>query len=362
MILDTLLERKCPCCGGAVRFDTGSQKLKCPYCDAEFDIEATSQNDANADLPEVEQIEWNSDNNDWAAGETDGMKVYGCNSCGGEIVADETTGATSCPYCGNPVVMKGQFEGALRPNLVIPFKYDKKAAKEALKRHIATKKFVPKAFKDENHLDEIKGVYVPHWLFTCDAQTGINYKAQSVRSWSDNNYIYTETSHFNVFRGGNLSFDNIPVDGSTKMPDDLMESIEPFNINEAVDFNTAYLAGYLADKYDVDAETSIERANERIKNSAADAFRDTVQGYTSVVTENMNLNIANGTYRYALYPVWILNTDWNGKKYTFAMNGQTGKFVGDIPTDNKRINKLSLLYGAALGVAIYAVRWLIELL
>ncbi len=362
MILDTLLERKCPCCGGAVRFDTGSQKLKCPYCDTEFDIEATAQCDVNAELPEVEQIEWNSDNNEWAAGETDGMKVYGCNSCGGEIVADETTGATSCPYCGNPVIMKGQFSGALRPNLVIPFKYDKKAAKEALKKHIATKKFVPAAFKDENHLDEIKGVYVPHWLFTCDAQTGINYKAQRVRSWSDNNYIYTETSHFNVFRGGNLSFDNIPVDGSTKMPDDLMESIEPFNINEAVDFNTAYLAGYLADKYDVDADTSIARANDRIRNSAADSFRDTVQGYTSVVTENMNLNIANGTYRYALYPVWILNTNWNGKKYTFAMNGQTGKFVGDIPTDNKKINKLSLLWGAGLGIAIYAIRWLIELL
>ncbi len=362
MILDTLLERKCPCCGGAVRFDTGSQKLKCPYCDTEFDIEAAAQNDVNADIPEVEQIEWNSDNNKWAAGETDGMKVYGCNSCGGEIVADETTAATSCPYCGNPVVMKGQFEGALRPNLVIPFKYDKKAAKEALKKHIATKKFVPAAFKDENHLDEIKGVYVPHWLFTCDAQTGINYKAEKIRTWADNNYTYTETSHFNVFRSGNLSFDNVPVDGSTKMPDDLMESIEPFNINEAVDFNTAYLAGYLADKYDVDADTSIHRANERIRNSTADAFRDTVQGYTNVSTENINLNIANGIYRYALYPVWILNTNWNGKKYTFAMNGQTGKFVGDIPTDNKKINKLSLIYGAALGVAIYAVRWLIELL
>ena len=358
----TLMEQKCPCCGGAVKFDTGSQKLKCPYCDTEFDIDSVPQGAGNETAGTVEQIEWNSENNEWAAGETDGMKVYGCNSCGGEIVADETTGATSCPYCGNPVVMKGQFEGALRPNLVIPFKYDKKAAKEALKKHIATKKFVPKAFKDENHLDEIKGVYVPNWLFSCDAQTDINYKAQKVRTWADNNYTYTETSHFNVFRGGNMSFDNIPVDGSTKMPDDLMESIEPFNINDAVDFNTAYLAGYFADKYDVDADMSIERANERIRNSAADAFRDTVQGYTNVVTENMNLNIANGTYRYALYPVWILNTNWNGKKYIFAMNGQTGKFVGDIPTDNKKVNKLSLLYGAVLGVAIYAVRWLIELL
>lgn len=359
MILDTLLERKCPCCGGAVKFDTGSQKLKCPYCDTEFAIENT---DVSADVPEVEQIEWKSDNNEWATGETDGMKVYGCNSCGGEIIADDTTGATSCPYCGNPVVMKGQFSGALRPDLIIPFKFDKKAAKEALKKHIATKKFVPQAFRDENHLDEIKGVYVPYWLFSCDADTAINYKAEHVRTWADKNYNYTETSHFDVFRKGSLGFDNIPVDGSTKMPDDLMESIEPFNMNDAVAFNTAYLAGYLADKYDVDSETSIVRANERVRSSAQEAFGETVENYTSVVAENVNLNITNGSCRYALYPVWILNTNWNGNNYIFAMNGQTGKFVGDIPTDNNTIKKLSLLIGAGVGVAIYALRWLIELL
>ena len=358
----TLMEQKCPCCGGAVKFDTGSQKLKCPYCDTEFDIEAMPQGMDNAGGSTVEQIEWNSDNNEWAAGETNGMKVYGCNSCGGEIVADETTGATSCPYCGNPVVMKGQFEGALRPNLVIPFKYDKKAAKEALKKHIATKKFVPKAFKDENHLDEIKGVYVPHWLFSCDASAEVSYVAEKTRRWEDKNYRYTEISEFDVYRSGNLSFDNVPVDGSTKMPDDLMESIEPFNINDAVDFNTAYLAGYLADKYDVGVEESMNRANERIRQSAIDALEDTVEGYETVTSLGANMRVMNGTYKYGLYPVWILKTNWNGKEYTFAMNGQTGKFVGDIPTNHALIKKLGLLIGAGVGAAAYGILWLLTLL
>ena len=360
MTLATLMEQKCPCCGGAVRFDTGSQKLKCPYCDTEFDIEESSQAVGGDGENTVEQIEWNSDNNEWAAGETDGMKVYGCNSCGGEIVADETTGATNCPYCGNPVVMKGQFEGALRPNLVIPFKYDKKAAKEALKKHIATKKFVPKAFKDDNHLDEIKGVYVPHWLFTCDASAQATYVAEKIRRWEDKNYRYTEISEFDVFRSGNLGFDNIPVDGSTKMPDDLMESIEPFNINEAVDFNTAYLAGYLADKYDVGIEESMTRANERVRQSAIDALEDSVEGYDSVSPVGADMNIENGSYKYALYPVWILKSSWNGKDYTFAMNGQTGRFVGNIPTDSALIKKLSLLIGTGLGVAAYGILWLLS--
>ena len=318
--MSTILEQKCPCCGGAVEFDSGVQKLKCPYCDTEFDITAMPEDTSN----QVEQINWNSQGAQWGAGETDGISVYACNSCGGEIVADATTGATECPYCGNQVVMKGQFSGALRPDLVIPFKLDKKAAKEALKKHISTKKFVPKSFLEDNRLEEIKGVYVPHWLFTCDAVGNASYKAKKVRKWSDDNYDYTETSYFDIYRSGNISFDNIPVDGSTKMPDDLMESVEPFDLSQAVDFNTAYLAGYLADKYDVTAEQSMPRANERIRQSIIDSFKETVKGYDEVENQSANMNVANGLYRYALYPVWLFNTKWNGENFTFAMNGQTG--------------------------------------
>ena len=358
--MSAVTEQKCPCCGGAVAFDTGSQRLKCPYCDTEFDVNDFSQDNGSEEMQD--DINWSSQNSEWREGETDGMSVYSCKSCGGEIIADSTTGATTCPYCGNQVVVKGKFSGALRPDLVIPFKLDKNAAKEALKKHIATKKFVPKAFKDNNHIDEIKGVYVPHWLFTCNAAANINYSAEKVRKWSDSDYDYTEVESYDVFRSGSIGFDNVPVDGSEKMPDDLMESIEPFDVSQAVDFNTAYLAGYLADKYDVSADESIGRANERIKNSAGSAFAETVQGYTSVTPKSTYINIANGFYKYALYPVWILKTKWNGQEYTFAMNGQTGKFAGDIPTDKKAVRNATLLLGAGISALLYGISWLIELL
>ncbi len=352
--MPTISQQKCPCCGGAVQFDTGAQKLKCPYCDTEFEIEQMQQEvTENAD-----SINWNSQGSEWSAGETDSMNVYSCQSCGGEIIADSTTGATKCPYCDNPVVMKGQFSGDLRPDLVIPFKLDKKAAKEALKKHISSKKFVPKSFLDNNRIEEIKGVYVPHWLFSCDTFASASFKATKERRWSDNNYNYTETSHFDVFRSGNVSFDNVPVDGSTKMPDDLMESVEPFDLSQAVDFNTAYLAGYLADKYDVTADMSMNRANERIRESAGDALQNTVNGYSSISSRIVNINIANGFYKYALYPVWILNSTWNGNKYTFAMNGQTGKFVGNIPTNNKAVVLASLLLGVGVSAVLVGLAFL----
>ncbi len=355
--MSTLLEQKCPCCGGAVEFNVDVQKLKCPYCDTEFDIPVSQDGEAQSDT-----INWNAQGNLVNESESNGINVYCCQSCGGEIVADSTTGATDCPYCGNPIIIKSTFTGELRPDLVIPFKLDKKAAKEAFKKHLSDKKFVPKSFLSDNRLDEIKGVYVPHWLFTCDAVGNANFKARKVRKWSDNNFYYTETSYYDVFRSCGLSFDNVPVDGSTKMPDDLMESVEPFDISQAVDFNTAYLAGYLADKYDVSAQESIHRANERIRQSTADALRSTVNGYSSVETNSVSMNIENGFYKYALYPVWILNTKWEGNTHTFAMNGQTGKFVGNIPTDKKAVTKASLLLGAGISVLLYVLAWLIELL
>jgi DNA-directed RNA polymerase subunit RPC12/RpoP len=299
---------------------------------------------------------------EWTPGESEGLRVYTCNTCGGEIVADETTGASECPFCGNPVVMTGQFAGDLKPDLVIPFKVDKKGAIAALKNHYKGKILLPKVFKDQNHIKEVKGLYVPVWLFDTDADAHVRYKASRIRTWSDSNYDYTETSYFSVTRAGGIGFDNVPVDGSTKMDDTMMESIEPFRVEDGVDFQTAYLSGYLADKYDVNAEQSIARANERIKNSTEQAFADTVQGYTSVVPVHTSIQLQNGRARYALYPVWILNTQWNGQKFTFGINGQTGKIAGDLPMDKGLLRKWQLGVGAAVTAAAFAISYLMWLL
>lgn len=357
-------EYKCPSCGGAIEFDSHSQKMKCPYCDTEFDLETLKKYDEQLSK-EAEQkddiSDWQTDpGKQWQEGETDGMNVYTCKSCGGEIVSDENTGATSCPYCGNPVILTERFRGALRPDMVIPFKLDKKAAKEAYYKHIKGRPLLPKVFRRENHIDEIKGIYVPFWLFDADVAADARYKATKVRTWSDSDYDYTETSYYSVDRSGNMSFVSVPVDGSSRMPDDLMESIEPYKVADAVEFQTAYLSGYLADKYDVDTQQSTDRARERMKESAQDVLRDTVKGYASVIPENTNVRISGGDAKYALYPVWILNTTWRGKKYIFAMNGQTGRMTGDLPVDNGAYTRWLLGLTAVISIAAYLVALLIH--
>ncbi|MBQ8171064.1 MAG: hypothetical protein IJZ95_03630 [Oscillospiraceae bacterium] len=345
-----LLEYECPCCGGKIEFDSASQAMKCPYCDTTFEMDALKNYSDIMNEQTQDDMTWDvTPGGEWQEGETAGMSVYSCNSCGGEIVADQTTGATSCPYCDSPVVLSGQFKGDLRPDYVIPFKFDKEAAKNSLRKHLEGKWLLPKAFKDENHIDEIKCVYVPFWLFDASAKGRIVYKATRVRRWEDNNYRYKETKFYSVIRAGGLRCKNVPVDGSSKMPDDLMESIEPFNYSELQPFNTAYLSGYLADKYDVTAEDSIDRANQRVKQSVRDEIAATVKGYDTVSQQRESISLQNGTAKYVLCPVWILNTTWNNEKFLFAMNGQTGKFVGNLPVDMGKFWRWLLIFSAILG-------------
>ena len=360
--MQALQEYKCPCCGGALAFDSSIQKMKCPFCDTEFDIEALEGYDEAFREEKSDSMEWETAaGSEWENGEADGLRTYICKSCGGEIVGDANTAATTCPFCENRVVMMGNFSGSLKPDLIIPFKLDKNAAKEGLMRHLSGKRLLPKVFKSQNHIDEIKGVYVPFWLFDTDVDARMRYSATKVRTWSDDDYDYKETSRFAISREGKISFEHVPVDGSSKMANDLMESIEPYNFSDAVDFKTAYLAGYLADKYDVGAEESMERANARVKESTERAFADTVQGYNTVSQESSSIQFSNGNAKYALYPVWLLNTTWNGNKYTFAMNGQTGKFVGDLPIDKSAAMKWFIALAAGIGAGLYALAWILHL-
>lgn len=357
--MSVLLEYKCPCCSGDIKFDSTLQKMKCPYCDTEFDLETLKGYDDVLKEQKPDDMTWEEEaGGQWGDGEADGMSVYICKSCGGEIIVDKETAASACPYCDNPVVMTGKLSGDLRPDYVIPFKLDKNAAKAALSNHFKGKRLLPKVFKDQNHIDEIKGVYVPFWLFDADADANIHYKATKVRTWSSGDYRYTETSFYAVTRAGNVGFERVPVDGSSKMADDLMESIEPFDFKDAVDFQTAYLSGYLADRYDVTAEQSIDRANQRIKNSTEQVFKETVQGYATVMPESSTINLSNSKSKYALYPVWILNTSWNGEKYTFAMNGQTGKFVGNLPMDKSAFWRWFAGITAGVGALAFLVQYL----
>lgn len=349
-----LMEYKCPCCGAGLKFSSELQKMKCEYCDSEFDMETLLAYDEALKKTEAKDAEVaKPSGSTWEYGEQSGINVYSCQSCGGQVLGDETLAASACPFCGNPVIMKQQFAGDLKPDLVVPFKLNKEAAKSAFEQHLTKKRLLPKVFRSENHIDEIKGIYVPFWIYDADVYANVRFHGTRTRAWSDFKYNYIETSHYSVIRGGNLGFEDIPIDGSTKMDDAMMESLEPFDLSEAVSFQTAYLSGYFADRYDVSAEDSIPRATARIRTSTEAVLRNAVEGYSTLTWESGNLQTERSDSKYALLPVWILNTTWNGKKYTFAMNGQTGKFIGDLPLDKGAYAKWLILTGLGVAAGAY---------
>ena len=323
---------KCPCCGGSLQFDDKSQNIVCPYCDSQFTPESLKDyTDELATQPQ-EDTSWDESMvQAYTNEEKKGIKIYSCDSCGGEIIVEETTSSTCCPYCGNNVLVSKELSGDLKPNYVIPFKNDKEVVKENLKKFFKKKPLLPSSFSKENVIEEIKPLYVPFWLFDADVSGTVEFKGETTRRWSDSNYDYRETKVYSILRGGNIAFDHVPVDGSKKMEDQLMESIEPYNFNEAVEFNAAYLAGYAADRYDVDKDVTFDRATVRFRDGTVQAFRRDISGYDNVSMTRTNLQFDNTNAAYALYPVWILNTKWKDKNFRFAVNGQTGKIAGNLP-------------------------------
>lgn len=355
---------QCPACMGPLHFVGSTGKLECDYCGSGYTVEEVEKLMAEADQKAADakikadnsqtekSEEWECTEENWVE---EGMKSYSCPSCGAELVCDENMAAGSCPYCGNTSIVPGQFNGMLKPDYVIPFKVDKEAAIEGLKSHYKGKLLLPKSFTNGNHIDEIKGVYVPYWLYDGVVSGGAVYKAEKKHVKRNSKEEQITTEHYRVSRSGTLEFHKVPADGSSKMPDDLMDSIEPFDYSEMKEFSKAYMAGYLADKYDVTAQENQSRIELRVKNTFQDMLRDTVNGYDTVVKDREKTHIENGQISYAMLPVWILNTKWNNKNFTFAMNGQSGKMVGDLPVDKSKYWMIVIGLTIALEVIMMAV-------
>ena len=332
---------QCPACGGPLHFASAEQKLVCNYCDSRFEVEEVEalyrerqdKADAKADAAAATPKPVADD----AVQELAQNAGYICSSCGAELVSDGTVAVTTCPYCGNSAVAPGQLSGDFSPDPVIPFKLGRDDVTAALKEHYKGKILLPKSFVTGNHIDEVQGVYVPFWLYGARVDGEVYFDATNETVTEESDRTVTTTDHYDAYRKGNISFKRVPVDGSSKMPDGHMDAIEPYDYRAFQPFSTAYLPGYMADKYDEDADTCQARAHSRMQNSVSSELSASITGYNSVSTLSENIHIDYTAKHYALLPVWMLHTKWQGKDYLFAMNGQTGKLVGDLPVDKRKV-------------------------
>ena len=346
----TAIDNKCPSCGGKMDFQPKLGKWKCDYCDSEFTIEQLKEQ-----LKKTSQIEKNEEG---LEEDDSNLFQYNCPDCGAIIVADEHTTATFCVYCGNTAILKNKLTGKFHPNSLIPFKIEKKEAITAFKEISKGRMFVPKDFNSETNIEKIRGIYIPFWLYDINFTGEFDAKGNKITNWRVGRTHFTKTDTYSIHRKGTMFFNKVPVDGSTRFDNDLMNSIEPFDYKDLVEYNHAYLSGFLAEKYDIDKDECYKDAKKRIVNSGEKELLKTCR-YTVTKIQSKNYQDVTANFYYVLLPVYMVNVKYHNQLYTFAMNGQTGKFVGNIPLDKKKVAIVSIITPIILFIIIEIIIYII---
>lgn len=311
----------CKQCGSAVHYDIEKQKLKCQNCQALYPLEAYD-NDSN-------------------------LVLNSCSSCGGVIITEGNTltAATICPYCGSPVMVKSAFEGEFKPDAILPFQVTKEKVMDAYREQYEGKLLIPPDFKTESKVESIQGLYVPFWMhdFQLSGDAILNIPKEGRKKY-----------HYNA------SFASVPVDGSEKIENALMESIEPFDLfHKEKEFHAGYLSGFSSDRYDVDEISGRTDVLSRIKSTIVMLLH--VNAGCKDVQLNPEISHDKHKTKLILCPVWIVSTKYKDEKiYQFVMNGQTGKSAGDFPIDKKMSHTwfgLNLLFWSVITFIIMLLMW-----
>ncbi|MDR0197647.1 MAG: hypothetical protein LBI36_05445 [Oscillospiraceae bacterium] len=328
-----VVQYKCPNCGADLEFKSESQDFGCKFCDSGFSSEQLAEIYPQKERHKLEKTEPVKTAEEWEqeAAFAEYSSLYNCPSCGAAVVTESNTSATRCFYCYSPVILTGRLSGEYKPSKVIPFKVSKSEVEQKLKEYCRKRRFLPSDFKSGARLSDITAIYIPYWISDCETGGRITAKCKKLRTWRSGNYEYTETKEYIAVRDGEMSFNGIPHDASAKADDTLMECIEPYNYKDAADFKMSYLSGYLAEKYDVTKEQVYPRVKERAVKSATNIMRQTITGYSSVSITQNTIDVTDNKWGHFLMPVWFLSYSYKNKTHYFAVNGQTGKFTGNLP-------------------------------
>ncbi len=285
--------------------------------------------------------------------------VYNCPSCGAQIVTCETTAATFCFYCHNPVVLAGRLEGKYLPDKIIPFAVPKEKVTQDLKNWLKSKSFVPGGFFSEDQVEKLTGVYFPHWMVDCDVQASVEGTARNLRIWRMGDIEYTETSVFNVSRQSDIHFDDLTKNALKKADAQLVEGVQPYDPKGLKDFDMSFLSGFQAEKRDIEKEELSPALQQEIGEYSSALIRQQISGYDSVSLKNPNCRIKKVDWSYALLPVWVLTyrDKARDKLYHYAVNGQTGKVCGEAPIDKRKLNLATLGVGLVSFLIMLLIGW-----
>lgn len=313
---------KCPNCGGALKYDPASKKMICEYCISYFEPEEVSvKTETGKDVQEEiaagsEAAQLNDLDDDYME-----CNIYSCTSCGGELMVNGLETSTFCAYCGQPTIVFNRVSKELKPKYIIPFSVAKEQAITLIRDKFNSGFFVPDEIKNFE-TERIKGIYIPYWL--CDMDYSDKQSLRG-RVGSGKN---AKTRYF--YRAARTSFKNMTLDASYRLSDETSQRLEPYDMHALEEFNTGYMSGYYADRYDVNQEDIKKIALIRGKQLFDMEVKRTVKASSVQIIDNRP-EIQIKELKYVLLPAWFLTFRYENEAYTFLVNGQTGKVVGGVP-------------------------------
>lgn len=340
---------KCPNCDAGLVFDPTSQKFHCEYCTEYFtkrELETRSPV-PNASAQAREE-------------EAHAAAIYSCPACGAEIVTDETTAATFCYYCHNPVVVSSRLAGGLKPDKVLPFAIDRERAVKELLGWVKKKWFVPKDFFSPSQIEKVTGVYFPYWMVDAQVSATLDARATKVKTWRTGNTQYTETEYYDVRRAGDMDFKEIAKNALNKENSKLINGVHPYDFSQAEDFSTAYLTGFQAEKRNVERADCENEVRCELGDYSKALLLGSVNGYSGATANGFNIGKSDTKWSYTLLPAWVLTYKaGGGKTYYYAMNGQSGKASGVLPVSFKKLLSFFAGVSAALFLILLAGSYLL---
>ncbi len=334
---------KCPNCNGALEFNPLTEQLECSHCGNGYSIQQIENDSPNKGSKNRQKRE--TDKIQSKEPETMECQIYTCTSCGGELMVSDAEVSTYCAYCGQPTIVFSRISNELKPDNIIPFKISKEQAVEGIRERLKKGFFVPREIKNFE-VEKVRGIYVPYWLYNIhyyDKQivAATNKKSSLAGPF----YIYEAEAEYN----------KVLLDASKQLNDETSMKLEPYDLRLLKEFKPAYMSGFYADRADQKGDEHKRRAALRVKTMFDEEAREDVSfsigpfGY--IVKSEPRFQIKNE--KYALLPAWFLTFRYKNEPYTMLVNGQTGKIVGSVPLDKKKVLGLATLIAIISSGAFY---------
>jgi DNA-directed RNA polymerase subunit RPC12/RpoP len=308
----------CKNCAGRLIFNPASQKLECEGCGSFYSPEDVEDIYAEAGSKYYD------------------TRVYTCSHCGAEVITSDSEVSTFCVYCGNPAIVFNRISKEYRPDGLVPFKITREQAIANIRKKFLKNPIVPQEIKDKCIPGNLRGIYVPYWIINAHFAEADWIRAEIKRG------KHTQIRYYS--RSGKTFLRNVPIDGSRILNDDTSRKLEPFYLEDAKDFDEDYLNGFYSNTSDLNYYDLRASAATRCHALYSAEVVKTIGMHANkvkIVDSMYWIDILDDPI-YMMMPVWFFTFVHEGNPYTVLVNGQTGKVVGTMPWQKKRIRTIAL--------------------